>query len=80
MRRRSRGGGWEGEAGGDHGWGHDFVTLTRTVDGAVVEELGRFETYDDARAAAQDRLADHAGQLSRELASVAVVAPPSAVP
>lgn len=42
---------------------NDFVTLTRTVDSAVIEELGRFETYADAKAAAKGRFADHDGQL-----------------
>lgn len=40
----------------------DRVTLTLTVDGAIVEEIGRFSSHSEAMSAAQEYFDDHAGQ------------------
>ena len=42
----------------------DVVTLTLTVDGVVVEEVGRFASYDAAMTAGQSYFDDRGGQLS----------------
>ena len=41
----------------------DVVTLTLTVDGVVVEEVGRFASYDAAMTAGQSYFDDRGGQL-----------------